>query len=412
MPRVSIEKLLVPGSPRRLAGILVGAAIAGCSVGAFAQTPVPLKICVIDDRSGAAADTGIESLNGINMVVEPLNAKGGINGRKIELVTYDGKTDPQLTATFATRCAEDDKGLLIIGGSPSATAAAMIPVAAQNKIPYYMLSASANNLTDNAVWHFRFGPKASQDGIAVADEFSELGIKKVAVINNSTPFGTDGARSTIQSLEAKGIKVVTQQTYDSAATDVSPQVINVRESHPDVIVVFPYPADGARVARTIRQLGIKTPIIMPRVGIMAAFLKLAGESADGVMVPTSVDVTRPEVAKLYADYNAKFKPIQPSPSPAQGWDAATLAVKVLSEPEVQKAINSGNLAAARQAIRDATERVGKFEGMQGQKGVGYDFGPGARHHGVPDRKFFVFTEVTGKGEKLIAADMDKLKAKN
>ena len=412
MARDRIQRAAHSRRIRLFAGALAAAVAGALPAVASAQTPVPLKICVVDDRSGAAADTGIESLNGLNMVIEPLNAKGGINGRKIEVIAYDGKTDPQLTATFATRCAEDDKALLIIGGSPSATAAAMIPVAAQNAIPYYMLSASANNLTDNAVWHFRFGPRAAQDGIAVADAFVELGIKKVAVINNSTPFGTDGAKSTIQALEAKGIKVVTQQTYDMAATDVSPQVINLRQADADVILAFPYPADGARVARTIRQLGIKSPIVMPRVGIMAAFLKLAGDAADGILVPTSVDVTRPEVAKLYADYNAKFKPIQPSPSPAQGYDAASVAVKVLSDAEVQKAINSGNLAAARTAIRDATQRVGKFEGMQGQKGVGYMFGTGLNHHGVPDRKFFVFAEVAGKGEKIIAADMSKLKPKN
>lgn len=412
MQHTRIHKIPAPGRHRVFAGAMVGAIIGACAANAYAQTPLPLKICVVDDRSGAAADTGIESLNGLNMVIEPLNAKGGINGRKVEVIAYDGKTDPQLTATFATRCAEDDKALMIIGGSPSATAAAMIPVAAQNSIPYYMLSASANNLTDNAVWHFRFGPKASQDGIAIAEAFAEMGIKKVAVINNSTPFGADGARSTIQSLEAKGIKVLTQQAYDMAATDVSPQVINLRQTEPDVVLVFPYPADGARVARTMRQLGIKSPIVMPRVGIMGAFLKLAGESADGILVPTSVDMTRPEVAKLYADYNAKFKPIQPSPSPAQGYDAATLAVKMLSDAEVQKAINSGNLVAARKAIRDATERVGKFEGMQGQKGVGYQFGAGSQHHGVPDRQFFVFTEVANKGEKLVVPDMSKLKPKS
>lgn len=85
---------------------------------------------------------------------------------------------------------------------------------------------------------------------------------------------------------------------------------------------------------------------------------------------------------------------------------------MLSDAEVQKAINSGNLVAARKAIRDATQRVGKFEGMQGQKGVGYQFGTGAQHHGVPDRQFFVFTEVAGKGEKLVVPDMSKLKPKN
>ncbi len=389
--------------------LLAGAAlICGLAARADAQTPLPLKICSIDDRSGAAADTGIESLNALMMVIDATNAAGGINGRKVEVVAYDGKTDPQLTASLATRCAEDDKGLMIIGGSPSAPAQAMLPVAEQNQIPYYVLSASAENITDNAVWQFRFGPKASQDGLAVGDALVELGFKRPAVINNSTPFGTDGARGTIKALEAKGIKIVTQQTYDMAATDVAPQIINLRQADPDVILVFPYPADGARVARTIRQMGIKAPIIMPRVGIMAAFLKLAAEAADGVLVPTSVDITRPEVAKLYADYNAKYKPIAPSPSPAQGYDAGTLAVKVLADPEVQKAIAGGNLAGARKAIRDATTRLGKFQGMQGQKGVTYQFTAG-EHHGAPDKGFFVFTEVADKGTKLIAPDLGKIK---
>jgi branched-chain amino acid transport system substrate-binding protein len=411
MKRECLGKTMNSGGLRLLSGAAVAALLMGLPSVAQAQTPLPLKICVIDDRSGAAADTGIESLNAIQMVIEPLNAKGGINGKKIELVTYDGKTDPQLTATFASRCAEDDKGLMIIGGSPSAPAAAMIPVANQNSIPYYMLSAAADNLTDNARWHIRFGPKASQDGLAVAEAFAEIGFKKVAVINNSTPFGTDGARSAIRALGDVGIKILTQQTYDAAATDVAPQVINLRQVNPDVILVFPYPADGARVARTIRQMGITAPIVMPRVGIMAAFLKLAGETADGVLVPTSVDVSRPDVAKLYADYNAKYKPISPSPSPAQGWDAATLAVKVLAAPEVQAAINSGNLANARKAILDETLKNGKFEGLQGQKGIAYQFEAG-RHHGPPDSKFFVFTEVSEKGTKLIQPDLKKLTPKN
>jgi branched-chain amino acid transport system substrate-binding protein len=403
----------VDGLSRRALETAIGVLGLSCALSGSvqAQTPLPLKLCMIDDRSGAAADTGNERLNGFNMVIEPLNAKGGINGRKIELVVYDGKTDPQLTATYATRCAEDDNGLMIIGGSPSAPAAAMIPVAAQNEIPYYILAASANNLTDDAQWQFRFGPKAAQDAIAVADAFEQIGFKKVAIINNSTPFGTDTSRSTAKALEAKGVTILTQQTYDIAATDVSPQVVNLRQGDPDVILVFPYPADGARVVRTIRQLGIKTPIVMPRVGVMAAFRKLAAETADGVLVPTSVDVSRPEVAKFYADYNAKFKPIAPSPSPAQGYDAATLAVAVLSDADVQKALDSSDLAGARKAIRDATERLGKFQGMQGQKGVTYQFGAG-QHHGPPDEGFFVFTEVAGKGEQLIPPDMSQFKPKN
>jgi ABC-type branched-subunit amino acid transport system substrate-binding protein len=395
------------------AHLMAGAAAAALGAGLCAHAmadPLPLKICVIDDRSGSAADTGIESLNAIKMVVEPLNEKGGIDGKKIDLVTYDGKTDPQLTATYATRCAQDDKGLMIIGGSPSATAAAMVPVANQNKIPYYILAASTPDITKNADWQFRFGPNTNQDAIAVADALKEQGFTKVAIINNSVPFGINGAKSLDEQLKAKGIQVVTQQTYDIAATDVSPQVVNLMQADPQLVIVFPYPADGARVVRTIRQMGLNVPVIMPRVGMMKAFRDQAGEAGNGVLVPSSVDITRPEVAKLFQDYGAKYGSSTPTASVAQGWDAATLAVKVLSEPDVQKAVDSGDLNAAREAIRAKTIADGRFNGMQGQAGTDYQFSA-SQHHGPPDQKFFVFLEVADNGDKLVAPDMNALKPK-
>jgi branched-chain amino acid transport system substrate-binding protein len=343
----------------------------------------------------------------LNMVLEPLNAAGGINGQKIELITYDTKTDPQLAANFATRCAEDDNALMMIGASPSAVAAAMVTVANQTKLPLYILAAASPPLTDDAQYQFRFGPKVTQDALAVADAFAEIGYKKVAIINNSVPFGISGAASTKAALEAKGIEVITQQTYDIAATDVSPQVINVMQTDPDVIIVFPYPADGARVMRTIRQMGLEQPVVMPRVGMMKAFRDLAAETGNGVLIPSSVDPTRPEVAQFFADYAAKYGPLAISASPAQGFDAGTLTVKVLSDAAVQAAIAGGDLQTARDAIIEATTRLGKFAGMQGQAGVGYDFA--ASHHGAPDAKFFVFVAVADDGKSLVGVDPASLK---
>lgn len=370
--------------------------------GVAAAEPLKLVICHVDDRSGSAADTGIESLNGLKMVIDPLNEAGGINGQKIELIAYDTKTDPQLAANFGTRCAEDDNGLLIIGGSPSAVANSLVTVANQNKIPFYIMAAASPPLTDNAEYQFRFGPKVTQDSIAVADAFVKIGWKKVAIINNATPFGIAGADAAMGMLKAKGIEIVTQQAYDVAATDVSPQVINLMSSEPDAVLVFPYPADGARVIRTIRQMGMTQPVMMPRVGMMKAFRELAADSGNDVLVPSSVDPARDDVKAFFADYQAKFGPLAISASPPQGFDGGTLAVAVLKDAAVQEKIQAGDLQGARDAILAATKRLGKFEGLQGQKGVPYDFTAG--HHGPPDNGFFVFVKVADNGQSLVAAD--------
>lgn len=396
----------------RRCGLRVGAV--ALTFGMLAAMPAvgaePIRICSIDDRSGAAADTGNEGYNGLMLAIDAANAAGGVAGRKIEIIAYDGKTDPQLTATFATRCAEDDKGLMIIGGNPAAAAAAMIPVASQFGIPYYMMSAGTDNLTDPpAPFHFRFGPANRQDAVAIADLLAAQGFKRVGVINNSVPFGTDGARAVTAALEKKGIQVVTQQTYDISATDISPQIVNLRQAKPEVIVMYSYPADAARVTRTVQQLGLKVPMVVVRVGLLETMRKLAGDSADGALVPTTVDMSRADVRKFFETYNARFKPIQPGPYSVLGYDAGTLAIQVLGQPEVQKALESGKLADARKAIRDATEKLGgQFKGLQGQAGVGYQFSATQRH-GSPDTNWFVFTQVADKGTKLVSPDLSKLK---
>lgn len=382
------------------------AAAFAMTVGAAAAEPLDLVICHVDDRSGAAADTGIESLNGLSMVIDPLNESGGINGQQIELITYDTKTDPQLAANFGTRCAEDDDGLLIIGGSPSAVANALVTVANQNQIPLYILAAASPPLTDDADYQFRFGPKVTQDSIAVADALAANNIKKVAIINNSVPFGIAGAESATEELGKKGIEIATQQTYDISATDVSPQIINVMQSDPEVILVYPYPADGARVVRTIRQMGLEQPIVMPRVGMMKAFRDLAAETGNGVLVPSSVDASRPDVAAFFEEYSEKFGPLAVSPSPPQGHDAGTLAIEVLKSDAVQEAIQAGDLQAARDAIKAATAtELGDFTGLQGTTEGGYRFSEG--HHGPSDSGFFVFVEVADNGESLEVVDATK-----
>ncbi len=371
----------------------------------------PLRICFIDDFSGSAADAGKEAFASLQIAIEPVVAAGGINGRKLEVIRYDGKTDPTLTASFATRCAEDHKALMIIGGNPSGAAAAMIPVASQFSIPYYMLAASSDNLMDPpARWHFRFGASNRQDSLAIADFVAANGFKRVAILNNQVPFGLDGARAVSDALDKRGIKTMPAQTYDISATDLSPQVLNVREQKPDVILMYSYPADAARIMRTIKQLGITAPVIVTRVGIMATTRKLAGEAADGTLSNTTADMSRPDVRKFFETYNSRNTPaVEASFLAVLGHDAGALAMRVLATPEVQGAIAKGTIPQIRTAIRDATEKYGgQFKGLQGKQGATYQFS-NSQHHGPTDANWTVFAQTAEKGTRLNEPDMTKLR---
>ncbi|WP_205193330.1 ABC transporter substrate-binding protein [Burkholderia sp. Ax-1724] len=374
-----------------------------------ARAAAPIVICSVDDRSGSAAETGIQGYQGLQMALDEANAAGGIGGHKLQLVAYDGKTDPQLTATFASRCAEDDKGLVIIGGNPSAPAAAMIPVATEEKTPYYILSAGTDSLIDSsATYHFRFGPANRQDAAAIADLLAQQGFKRPAIINNSVPFGIDGARATTAALKKKNISVIAQQTYDINATDLSPQVTNLRDAKPDVVIVFPYAADGARVLRTMQQLNVNVPIVVSRSALLDTLRKLAGPASDGVLIPNTVDPTRPDVQAFFKTFDARFGPHQPTLYPVLGYDAGKAALQVIATPAVLKAIDAGDIAQARTAFRDATEKLNGFKGLQGEQGASYHFGP-KQHHGSPDEHWYVFIQVADNGTHLVKPDLSKFK---
>lgn len=376
-----------------------------------AQAAEPIRICSIDDRSGAAADTGLQGYNGLQIAIAEVNAAGGIAGHKVELVSYDGKTDPQLTATFATRCAEDDKGLVIIGGNPAAPAAAMIPIATEYGLPFLMLSAGTDSLTEGpAPFHFRVGPRNGQDAVAIADLLAKQGFKRVAIVNNSLPFGTDSAQATAAALDKKKIAIVARQTYDINATDLAPQISNVRNAKPDVVLVFPYPADGARVLRTMRQLDVQAPVVVARSALLETLRKLAGDASDGVLIPNTVDPNRADVKKFLAAYAAKFGPVQPAMYPVLGYDAAKIAFQVIAQPKVLEALDKGKLADARKAFRDGVESIGTFKGLQGQEGASYQFAP-KKHHGSPDENWFIFIQVADKGTRLVTPDMNAFKPK-
>jgi branched-chain amino acid transport system substrate-binding protein len=376
-----------------------------------AAAAVPIKICFVDDRSGAAADTGKLSLEGVELAIDQFNAAGGANGHKAQLVAYDGKTDPQLSATYAQRCAEDDHALLILGGDPTAPAAAMIPIAEDNRIPLFILAATADRLTQPVMpYVFRFGPDSTQEAQAVADLLATQQFKRVALVACSATSGIDYLRAITAALDKRNIPIVIEQTYDINAVDLSPQLANVRNAKPDVVVVIPYPADGARVLRTAQQLGMSLPTVVVRTVLMETLRKLAGDASDGVVTPNTVDISRADVKLLFSHLDTRYGPHQPTLYSVISYDAARVALAIASQPSVLQRLEAGDIAAARQNFRDDVERIGTFEGVQGRKGATYRF-TARNHQGPAGDNWYVYTQVTEKGTRLVPANLNTFSPK-
>jgi len=393
-------------SRRGLLALMIGACVGLCGMMSAARAADDIIFGFLDDMSGVAAESGNDALHAVQMAIEEVNQKGGINGRKVRLISYDGKQDPQLTATFATRFAEDDNGLILIGGNPAVPVAATIPVANELKVPYFTLSAATDSFTNPSTpFHFRFGPANGQDAQAVAGFIAEKGFKKAAIINNSLPYGLDGGGAVEKALKAHGVDVVAHEVYDTNATDLSPQVVKIRDAKPEVVVIWPYPADGGRVLRALHQLNVDAVRVVARIALYATLRKMAGETGDGALVTNTVDTDRPEVQAFFKAYNQKFGEHPPTMYIAMAYDAAKVALEVVAAPEVQAALEKKDIAGARNAVRLATERIGKFSGIQGRPGTFYQFSAD-RHQGPPDKDWFVWMEV--KNMDLIKADTSKV----
>lgn len=368
-----------------------------------------IVIGVVDDLSALVAEAGNDSLNGVKVAVEEANAAGGVNGKKIRLVVYDGKVDPQLTSTYMTRLIEDDEAVAVFGGNVSGAVPATITIVNEEEVPFFSMSAAADEFTDPSTpYFFRFGPSNSQDAAAVADLIAQSGFKRIGIINNSLPFGLDGATAITAALKEHGIEVIINEVYEVAATDVSPQVVKVRDANPEAVVLWPYPADGGRLLRTMAQFNVNVPTVIARVALFDTFRELAGEAANGVVVPNTVDTDRPDVQAMLEKFTAAHGQRPPTMYIAMGYDGAKAAITALADEKVQAALDADDLAGARVALRDALESIGTFDSIQGAAGNTLQFSADS-HQGLHGDNIFVWAQV--QDGQLQKADLDAFAGK-
>jgi len=385
-------------------GALAWAGLAGSALAAD-----KIVIGYVDDLSALVAEAGNDSLRGVKAAVAEANAAGGIKGKKIELVVYDGKVDTQLTSTYVTRAIEDDKAIAVFGGNVSGAIPAIITIVNESKVPFFSMSAAADSFTNPSTpYFFRFGPSNSQDAAAVAQLLQASGFKKIGIINNSLPFGLDGAAAITRALKERGIEVIANEVYEVNATDVSPQVAKMRDANPEAIVLWPYPADGGRVLRTMAQLNLSKPTAIARVALFDTFRNLAGPAANGVLVPNTVDTGRAEVRAMLDAAAKEGGPRPPTMYIAMGYDGAKAAIKALGDAKVQAALAKDDLDGARIALRDAMETIGAFESFQGGSGNVLKFSA-ASHQGLQGDNIFVWAQV--EDGKLKIADVKAFAAR-
>lgn len=256
-------------------------------LGLAAPALADIKVGATVSETGPASFLGDPEAKTLKLLVEEINANGGVNGETIELIVYDDGGDPNKAHTFATRLVEDDEVVAVIGGTTTGTSMAIIPVLEDAEIPFISL-AGAIEIIDPVRPHTFKTPHT--DRMACAKIFEDMkanGYTKIGLISGSDGFGASMRKQCLEIVADYGIEVLADETYGPTDADMTPQLTNIKGKDGIQAVLNPGFGQGpAIVTRNYAQLAVGLPLYQSHGVASDGFIELAGaEAAEGVRLP-------------------------------------------------------------------------------------------------------------------------------
>ncbi len=313
--------------------------------------------------TGPASFLGDPELKTLQMYIDEINAKGGIDGMKIEFVHYDTKAKAKDAKNFVNRLIKKDKVNLIIGGTTSGNTLAVIDIVQKAKVPLISLAGSVRIIEPVKKWVFKTPHTDRMAAEKIFMDMKKRGITKVALITGNGGFDKSGRAQCLALAPKYGIKIVADEQYGNSDTDMTTQLTKIRGTNAEAILNFGFGKAPAIVAKNAKQLGIKLPIYESHGVASKKFIELAGDAANGIRLPAAallvadqLPANDPQKKVLLAykkKYEAKYGPV--STFGGHAYDALFIAVGAIERAK------SNNPAK----IRDEIEKTHGFVGTGG-----------------------------------------------
>ena len=266
--------------------------LSGFFPGSSWAQPKSVNVGVILPLSGANAQFGINSRQGVELVADEINAAGGLQGlggARINLVVADSTSAPTNAATVAQRMIAENECCAILGAFASSLTIAISEVTERRAIPLITMSYS-DQLTGRGFKNvFQVTPKGSVIGKAQFDLAAELAagpgkVDRVAIVYEDTAFGTSTASGLRAAAKAANVEIVMDEAYPLGVTDVTPLINKLRASKAQMIFPVSYLNDSLLIVRALRQQKINLPIVGGSAGyVIPDFAKALGDYANGVL---------------------------------------------------------------------------------------------------------------------------------
>ncbi len=319
-----------------------------------------IKVGVYGDLTGQTSSFGQSTKNGIELAVDEINAGGGVNGKKIELVIEDDQGRPEQAKTVVSKLISQDKVQAVLGEVASTNSLAAAPVAQEAKIP--MISPSSTN------------PKVTETGdyvsrVCFIDPFQGSVMAKFAA--NTLKAKTAAILGDVNSDYSKGLtqffeeeftklggKVLAKEAYTQTDPDFKGQLTKIRNLKPDVIYIPGYYGQVGIIAKQARELDMNMPLLGGDGWDSPELWKLGGAALKNTYISNhySAENPAPEIQNFVKAYKAKFN-VEPDSLAALAYDAA----KVLADA-IKRAGGAGDSAK----LKDAINSTKDFAGVTGK----------------------------------------------
>ena len=350
----------------------------------------PIKIGLVTALSGQSARAGEALTRGLTIAIDEVNAKGGVLGRKVELVRRDDEANPAKGVIAARELVQREKVAVLIGGLDTPVALAIVPFANEQKVPFIDPWAAGTGITVNGAkdnYVFRVSARDDLVDKAIVNyAIKNHSVKKPGLILVNNPWGESNEKGLTAALKEANIQPAGIEKFEGNDVDVVPQLARLKQAGADVLFLVGNVGPSAQVVKSLDRMGWKVPIVSHWGPAGGRFTELAGPSArDVVFIQTYSFFGKlsPVGERVLTALKAKYPDVKgpgdvtPAVGVANAYDALHLAALAIEKAGSTKG----------EAIRDAMYQIERHEGLI--KTYDKPFSPG--HHEAVGENDYIWT---------------------
>jgi len=373
---------------RLLFTLIIALTLLTSACGGPTSKGTPIKIGMIYNMTGAQASLDVPSANGAKLAVKEINAAGGILGRQLELVSYDGKTDAATIGNAATQLTETDKVVAMFGFSDTDMVMAAAPIAAKAGIVFVTSGATSPKLPDQVPDYLFMACFGDNVQAAAGAEFASKKLNaKTAylLIDKGMEYTLLLGKYFKERFAELGGSIVLEDTYQTGDKDFSAQITKLKGlgSLPDTLFISSGPDDVGTIVKQFRDAGVDKPIFGGDGYDTPLLIQIAGKGAENVYFTThslmDPQLGTDAVKSFITAYQAEYKTPPENAFAGLGYDT----VKLIADA-IKRAGSSDP-----KAIRDALQNTKNLPGVTGA----ITYQPGSR---IPQKGVAVILVKDGK----------------